>query len=88
MGEEAWPDPGPPVGLKIEEATAYVESNAEFICHLRTPICPPGTYSYDSKRHDLIEGVSKCLIPRQEAQVKFNEYREAQCGGGGCWVGA
>ena len=29
-------------------------------------------------RHDLIEGVSKCMISRQAAQSKFNEYREAQ----------
>ena len=30
------------------------------------------------KRHDLIEGVSKCMISGQEAQSKFNEYREAK----------
>ena len=30
------------------------------------------------KRHDLIEGVNKCMISREEAQAKFNEYREAQ----------
>ena len=33
---------------------------------------------YDPRRHDLIEGVSKCMISRQEAKVKFSEYHEAQ----------
>ena len=31
-----------------------------------------------TRRHDLIEGVSKCMISRQEAQAKFNEYHEVQ----------
>ena len=53
------------------------EINAEMVCPLRTPNFPPGTRDYDPKRHDLIEGVSKCMISRQEAQVKFNEYHEA-----------
>ena len=44
---------------------------------LRTPNVPPRTYDYDPKRHDLIEGVSKCIISGQEGQAKFNEYREA-----------
>ena len=35
-------------------------------------------HDYDPKRHDLIEGVSKCMISGQEAQAKFNEFREAQ----------
>ena len=42
------------------------------VCPLRTPNFPPGTHDYDTKRHDLIEGVSKCMISRQEAQAKFN----------------
>ena len=54
------------------------EINAELVCPLRTPNFPPGTHYYDPKRHDLIEGVSKCMISGQEAQAKFNEYREAQ----------
>ena len=45
---------------------------------LRTPNFPPGTHDYDPKRHDLIEGVSKCMIVGQVAQAKFNEFREAQ----------
>ena len=53
------------------------EINAEFVCPLRTPNFPPGTHYYDPKRHDLIEGVSKCMISGQEAQAKFNEFREA-----------
>ena len=36
------------------------------------------THNYDPKRHNLIEGVSKCMITRQEAQAKFNEYHETQ----------
>ena len=51
---------------------------AELVCPLRTPNFPPGTHDYDPKRHDLIEGVSKWMISGQEAQAKFNEYREAQ----------
>ena len=43
-----------------------------------TPNFPPGTHDYDPKRHDLIEGVSKCMISGQEAQAKFKEFREAQ----------
>ena len=32
------------------------------------------TLTYDPSRHNLIEGVSKCMISREEAQAKFNEY--------------
>ena len=67
----------PPIGLKIEEAMTSAEINAELVCPLRTPNFPPGTHDYDPKRHDLIEGVSKCMISRQEAHAKFNEFREA-----------
>ena len=45
---------------------------------LRTPNFPSGMHDYDPKRHDLIEGVSKCVISGQEAQAKFNEYHEAR----------
>ena len=68
----------PPIGLKVEEAMTSAEINGELVCPLRTPNFPPGTHDYDPKRHDLIEGVSKCMISGQEAQAKFNEYREAQ----------
>ena len=54
------------------------EINAELVCPLGTPNFPPGRYDYDPRRHDLIEGVSKCMISRQEAQAKFSEYHEAQ----------
>ena len=57
---------------------ASAEINAELVCPLGTPSFPPGTHDYDPKRHDLIEGVSKCMISREEAQAKFNEYHEAQ----------
>ena len=45
---------------------------------MRTPNFPPGTHDYDPKRHDLIEGVSKCMISKQESQAKFSEYPEVQ----------
>ena len=70
--------PDPPICLKVEEAMTSAEINAELVCPLRTPKFPPGTHDYDPKRHDLIEGASKCMIYRQEAQAKFNEYRVAQ----------
>ena len=38
------------------------EINAELVCPLRTRNFPPGTQDYDLKRHNLIEGVSKCMI--------------------------
>ena len=72
------PTPAPPIGLKVEEAMTSAEINAELVCPLRTPNFPPGTHDYDPKRHDLIEGVSKCMISGQEAQAKFNEFRETQ----------
>ena len=75
MEEEAWPRS--PTGLKVEEAMTSADINAELVCPLRTPNFPPGTHNYDPKRHDLIEGVSKCMNSRQEAQAKFNEFREA-----------
>ena len=39
---------------------------------LGTPNFPPGTHDYDPRRHHLIEGVSKCMISRQEAHAKFS----------------
>ena len=70
--------PAPAIGLKVEAAMASAEINAELVCPLGTPSFPPGMHDYDPKRHDLIEGVSKCMISREEAQAKFNEYRTAQ----------
>ena len=69
--------PAPPIGLKVEEAMTSAEINAELVCPLRTPNFPPGTDDHDPKRRDLIEGVSKCMISRQEAQAQFNEFHEA-----------
>ena len=37
---------------------------------------PPGTHDYEPKRHNLTEGVRKCMIFKQETQPKFNQYRE------------
>ena len=57
--------PAPPIGFKVEEAMTSAEINAELVCPLMTPNFPPGTHDYDPKRHDLIEGVSKCIISGQ-----------------------
>ena len=38
---------------------------------LRIPSFPPGTHNYNPKRHNLIEGVSSCMISRQEAQANL-----------------
>ena len=70
--------PAPPVGLKVEEAMTSAEINAELVCPLRTPNFPPVTHDYNPKRHDLIEGVNKCMISEKEAQAKYNEYHVAQ----------
>ena len=67
-----------PIGLKVEAAMASAEIKVKLVCPLTTPSFPPGTHDYDPKRHSLIEGVSKCMITRQEAQAMFNEYHEAQ----------
>ena len=56
-------------GQMEEEAMTSAEIYAELVCPLRTPNFPPGTHDYDPKRHDLIEGVSKCMISGQEAQA-------------------
>ena len=69
--------PAKPIGLKVEEAMTSAEIDIEKVCPLKTPTFPPGTHEYDPKRHGLIEGVSKCMITRQEPQAKFREYRDA-----------
>ena len=61
--------PAYPIGLKVEAAMASVEIKVESVCPLITPSFPPGTHFHDPKRHNLIEGVSKCMITRQEAQA-------------------
>ena len=75
-GGMTWP-PAPAIPLKVEAAMASAEINAKLVCPLGTPSFPPGMHDYDPKRHDLIEGVSKCMISK-EAQAKLNEYHEAQ----------
>ena len=67
-----------PIGLKLEEAMTSAEIDVELVCPWRTPCFPPGTHEYDPKKHNLIEGVSKCMITREEAQAKFREYHDAQ----------
>ena len=66
-----------PFGLKVEAMTS-AEIDIETVCPLKTPTFPPGTHEYDPKRHCLIEGVSKCMIKREEAQAKFREHHDAQ----------
>ena len=61
-----------PVGLRVEAVVAAAEINVDLICPLRQPSFPPGTHKYDPTRHNLIEGVSKYMISRQEAQAKPN----------------
>ena len=70
--------PAKPISLKVEEAMTSAEIDIETVCPLKTPTFPPGTHEYDPKRHSLIEGVSKCMITREESRAKFREYREAQ----------
>ena len=67
-----------PIGLKLEEAMTSAKIDVELVCPLRTPNFPPGTHEYDPKKHNLVEGVSKCMITREEAQAKFREYHDAQ----------
>ena len=67
-----------PIGLKLEETMTSAEIDVELMCPLRTPSFPPGTHEYDPKKHNLIEGVSKCMITREEAQAKFREYHDIQ----------
>ena len=68
--------PTHPIGLKVEAAMASAEIDAKLVCPLRIPTFPPGTHNYNPKRHNLIEGVNKCMISIPEAQAKFREYQE------------
>ena len=54
------------------------EIDVELVCPLRTPCFPPRAHEYEPKKHNLIEGVSKCMITREEAQSNFREYHDAQ----------
>ena len=69
--------PTQPINFKVEEALTSAEIGAEMVCPLNIPSFQPGTHEYDPKRHSLIEGVSKCMITREEARAKFNEYHKA-----------
>ena len=70
-----WP-PTHPIGLNVEAVMASAEINAKLVCPLRIPSFPPRTHTYNPKRHNLIEGVNKCMISRPEAHAKFWEYQE------------
>ena len=70
--------PAPPIGLKSRGSHDFCIDQCRIgLPPLRTPNFPPGTHDYDPKRYELIEGVSKCMISGEDAQAKFNEYREA-----------
>ena len=66
--------PTRPVGLRVEAVVVSAEVNVDLICPLRQPSFPPGIHKYDPSRHNIIEGVSKCMISREDAQAKLNEY--------------
>ena len=69
--------PTQPVGLKVEEALISADFDTEMVCPLKRPSFPPGTHECDPMRHSLIQGVSKFMITRKEAQAKFHEYHNA-----------
>ena len=50
---------------------ASAEINVELVCPLKISSFRPGIYDYGAKRHNLIWGVSKCMISSQEAHAKF-----------------
>ena len=55
-----------------------VEINAELVCLFKTNCFPPGMHDYNPMRHNLIEGVSKCMTSRQAAQANLNAYCKTQ----------
>ena len=62
-----------PAGLKVKAAIASAEIKIELVCPWGHPAF------FDSKRHNLLIGVSKCMITRSEqAQARFNECRETR----------
>ena len=69
--------PTQPIGLKVGESLIAAEIDKEMVCPLKIPSFPPGTHEYGPKRHSLIEGVSKCMITREEDRAKFSEYHNA-----------
>ena len=72
--------PAPPISLNIKTTMAFAEINAKKFCPLWTLNFTSGTHDCNSKKHNLTEGVSNCMIPRQEAQANFDGYRETQEG--------
>ena len=78
MEMEEWPNLVQHVNPKVEETMTSAGIDVEMVCPLRTPNIPPGTHGYNPKRHGLIEGLSKYMITREEAQVKLSGYHDAQ----------
>ena len=76
-GGMTWPATCP-IGLKAVAAMTSAEIKVELVCPLITPSFPPGMHDYNLKRHNLIEGESKCMITKKEPKAKFNEYHETQ----------
>ena len=50
------------------------EINISLVFPLRKRSFPQQTHKYDPKKHNLIEDVTKSMITRHEASVKFNDY--------------
>ena len=73
MGEEAWPDPGPPVGRKVEEAMTSAEINAELICP-PPPTHPtphtPHTHTPHPCGHPTFHQECTITIPRDTISLK------------------
>ena len=72
MREEGWPSPRPlPLVSKLGSHGFGRDQFWIWSGSLRIPSLPPGTHNYNPKRHNLIEGVSRCMISRQEAQANL-----------------
>ena len=87
MGEGAWCDPLP-IPLVSRWRQAY--GLCRYQCQIGLPpwghpIFPPGIHDYNPKRHNLIEGVNKCMISRPEVQAKFKECHETLGSQGHHW---
>ena len=79
MEEEAWPDPGPSHWSQSRGSHDLCRNQCRIgLSPDDTQLSTRNAWLWSQESHDLIEGVSKCMISGQEAQAKFNEFREAQ----------
>ena len=70
------PTPDPSRWPHNRSTIASAEIYAQVVYSLTSPSLPPGMHDYDPMRHNLTEGVSKCMISKEEAKV--NEYCETR----------